>query len=601
MQDRSNEKVTSPPSRVCTTRVEDGKVKKLRSSGKNDSPAIQHINGKTYACESCKRGHRVHKCDHGKTRPISETNQPGRPSGGQKRGCQCPRNCACTTKTCKCERDCSCTQEMYLIVRLDNPMAINRDATSTPKPVWEDANGNKMTLKKVWADANGKEIGDEEYQERKRRMEEREEGAISTPELPKPSSSCCSSIMPKQELESPPEKPAGGCRHRQNIAAAEPQPHSGSLTTSALQQPPKTTPETWMSACSCGSGCSCLYCPDHPNNATSINHTQQQFKHLARQAYNGGPASVPMPLVSAINSTSCMGGRPSVFLSRTPDVSQQQLQQFFPDDLDPNAIYLTYPIQQHSWTNQPTTAHCSHVQSPSGTMTLTPETSETYVDPLNDLASQSALWELFPDDSNGTWNFSEGEMGDTSFSWIGVDASQGTDYNIGQATVASMSTEQIVSIPSISTGQQPPSVTLTMEALESPSALHGLPVLEPGTFPDSPLHFDPQNAFDSFNVQPAQGAAMQSVPAHPLATNMPFQYSGQSDSQDLTLFGDTPLLPFGVSQHQPEFRPTIARQMSHVDRTSTPWIGCDSVDDKQIERDLKGTSMSNSPPIANLV
>ena len=253
MQVPAIQKISSAPK--GTTRIEDGKVKKLKATNKNELPAIQHINGKTYACESCKRGHRVHKCGHGKTRPISETKQPGRPSAGKRRGCHCPRNCQCTTKTCKCERDCACTQEAFLIVRLENPTITGREATSTPKPVWEDAEGNQLTLKKVWADANGKEIDDEEYQARQRRLKEREEAIKDVPV-----SSCCGST----KLEEEPDSPKRGCRHRQNVAAI--QPHPGRLSTDLTksQSSLEPTTEPWMSTCSCGSGCSCLYCPDHP-------------------------------------------------------------------------------------------------------------------------------------------------------------------------------------------------------------------------------------------------------------------------------------------------------------------------------------------------
>ncbi|KEF51330.1 uncharacterized protein A1O9_12680, partial [Exophiala aquamarina CBS 119918] len=439
MLPKSSDKVSSPPK---TARVEDGKVKKLKSSTKAEPTitAIQHINGKTYACESCKRGHRVHKCDHGKTRPISETNQPGRPSGGQKRGCQCPRNCACTSKTCKCQRDCSCTQDMYVIVRVDGPQLLNRDASSTPKPVWEDADGNKMTLKKVWADANGKQIDEEEYNKRRQKNKEREEGLPPTLDL----MSCCATTtttttvkQPKQEPESPPPTaPVGGCRHRQNLSSF---PANATLVPDQPQLSAKSANDPLMAACSCGSGCSCLYCPDHPNNATSINHTQQQVKNFAEQAYTG-QGFVPNPsFVPETHSRSCMGGRPTFFLSRTPGISQQQLQQFFPEDLNPNAIYLTYPIQQHSWTNQPMAAHCSHISSPSAPMAVTPDTSDPFADPPSDFVDTSAPWELLPDDSNGTWNFSDSHLGDNGFSWVDFDASRGTDYNIGQATVASIS------------------------------------------------------------------------------------------------------------------------------------------------------------------
>ncbi|OCT45489.1 hypothetical protein CLCR_01520 [Cladophialophora carrionii] len=509
----SDTSVTTP--RVATppkgaSRVEDGKVRKLKASYKSETPAVQHINGKTYACESCKRGHRVHKCDHGKTRPISETNQPGRPSAGTKRGCQCPRNCACTTKTCKCERDCACTQEMFLIVRLDNPTVVSRESTSTPKPVWEDSDGTRLTLKKVWADANGKEIDDDEYEARKRRMKEREDAAKDAPR-----SSCCSGKTPKEE----PDSPKGGCRHRQNVAAIQPHPGPSIRDSGLPLHAPTPASEPWMSSCSCGSGCSCLYCPDHPNNATSINHAQQQVKNLAEQAYIGGHALTPVPSNSENTSRSCMGGQPSFFLSSTPDVSQHQLQQFFSDTLNPNAIYLAYPIQQHSWTNRPLSSHCSRVHSPSEVMTISPDAPDMFPDPLSDMPIPLHA----PNDVSGTWDFSGNQLGRSSFSWTGLDASYGTDYNIGQATVASIS------------NSAPPRMLPAPNAIETPAiggnlntvTNHSLPIHFTDTLPqldenafvdfDGPIspnqpngntsmvnHFS-HETLPTFNVQPIQG------------------------------------------------------------------------------------------------
>lgn len=538
----STPKVSSPPK--GNSRVEDGKIKKLKSTSKSDTSAIQHINGKTYACESCKRGHRVNKCDHGKTRPISETNQPGRPSAGQKRGCHCPRNCACTTKTCKCERDCACTQEMFLIVRLDKPVVINRESTPTPKPVWEDADGNRLTLKKVWADANGKEIDDEEYQARKRRMKEREEAAKDTPK-----SSCCGSKTPKEE----PESPKGGCRHRQNVAAI--QPHPGPSIPEAIPQLNSLKPpaEPWMSTCSCGSGCSCLYCPDHPNNATSINHAQQQVKNLAEQAYTGGHALTPVTSISESNSRSCMGGQPSFFLSNTPAVSHDQLQQFFSDTLNPNAIYLAYPIQQHSWTNRPLSSHCSHVHSPPAGPMPTPQDNQAlYTDSLSDISTS-----LLSNEDMGTWNFPGSELGGSSFSWTGLDASYGTDYNIGQATIASISNTP----PSVfqpSTTQQAPPIHINSTTISS---------TEPPGLPLMPEFQDPivqlqESSFPTFNIPDSSDPAL-----------------------DVDIFASDPLPTFNTQPAQNNCC------------TSQQWVDFDLLHDPQTDSEfnVNGTPRTHSP------
>ncbi|KIW42875.1 uncharacterized protein PV06_06380 [Exophiala oligosperma] len=586
MQERSGEKVSSPPK---TGRVEDGKIRKIRTANRTEITPIQHFNGKTYACESCKRGHRVNKCDHGRTRPISETNQPGRPSAGQRRGCHCPRNCACTTKTCKCQRDCACTQEMYLVVRVDGPQIINREATSSPKPVWEDANGNKMTLKKVWADANGKELNDEEYHDRKRRMRERQGGVSTTPEAT--TSSCCGSKKVKEEPQSPQPLSTGGCRHRQNI---EKQPDSASLTATPAV-PSASMSQSWKAACSCGSGCSCLYCPDHPNNATSINHTQQQVKNLAEQAYSEFDGLMPVSFMQENDSTSCMGGRPTFFLSRTPNVSQQQLEQYFPESSDPNAIYLRYPISQHSWTNQPASSHCSHIPSPTTVMAMTPDPSESYVEPLPDLSQQSLDYDFLPNDTNGTWDFSGGQFGGSSFSWMDFDASRGTDYNIGQATVASAMDGGIFSISQALPGQQIPEISVNVDAMMSPAHLNGLPVtLENSQYPVSSTPFDPQNSFVDFTS--ADGQTNQANFAKSNGA-VPQGQSEQAlfDTGSMNMTHQT-----AQSLRAPQSQLNTGLVGSHY---STPisWDQFDSLNEDPTNGNLATTSMASSPQLVSRV
>lgn len=531
----------------------------------------------------------MNKCDHGRTRPISETNQPGRPSAGQRRGCHCPRNCACTTKTCKCQRDCACTQEMYLVVRVDGPQIINREATSSPKPVWEDANGNKMTLKKVWADANGKELNDEEYHDRKRRMRERQGGVSTTPEAT--TSSCCGSKKVKEEPQSPQPLSTGGCRHRQNI---EKQPDSASLTATPAV-PSASMSQSWKAACSCGSGCSCLYCPDHPNNATSINHTQQQVKNLAEQAYSEFDGLMPVSFMQENDSTSCMGGRPTFFLSRTPNVSQQQLEQYFPESSDPNAIYLRYPISQHSWTNQPASSHCSHIPSPTTVMAMTPDPSESYVEPLPDLSQQSLDYDFLPNDTNGTWDFSGGQFGGSSFSWMDFDASRGTDYNIGQATVASAMDGGIFSISQALPGQQIPEISVNVDAMMSPAHLNGLPVtLENSQYPVSSTPFDPQNSFVDFTS--ADGQTNQANFAKSNGA-VPQGQSEQAlfDTGSMNMTHQT-----AQSLRAPQSQLNTGLVGSHY---STPisWDQFDSLNEDPTNGNLATTSMASSPQLVSRV
>ncbi|KAK5045099.1 hypothetical protein LTR84_010247 [Exophiala bonariae] len=476
---------------------------------------------------------------------------------------------------------------MYVIVRVDGPQLISRDATSTPKPVWEDADGNQMTLKKVWADANGKQIDEEEYNKRKRKFKEREEGLpptlTATPEI----KSCCAtkSTRPKHELDSPPSTTApSGCRHRQNLSAL---PAHDSLMSDQVPPAFKSAVDPWMTACSCGSGCSCLYCPDHPNNATSINHTQQQVKNFAQHAYAGQGLVQNTSFVPEAHSTSCMGGRPSFFLSRTPGVSQQQLEQLFSDNLNPNAIYLTYPIQQHSWTNQPMSAHCSQIPSPAAPLAATPETGDQFVNPEPDFVDTSVPWELLPDNSNGTWNFSDSQLGDNGFSWMDFDASRGTDYNVGQATVASSLGPYEFSL------QVPHPITAISPLANFDSILsNNIAIDLNNAIPHSPAHLGPQPGFQPF---PITGAELDPQPIS--LTMAPSQQS---------LYATEHLESFPFSRPHPAVQPAapVRSCCGGSNQVTIPqsikWNGNDIFLNQGVTTDLRSPMpIPNSPPILN--
>ena len=328
---------------------------------------------------------------------------------------------------------------MFLIVRVDRVQPCNREDSPMSNPIWEDSEGNKMTLKKVWADADGRRISEAEYHERKRRMKEREDGL--TPPRPGPQasvSSCCAGKVAKEEVLSPPAVAVeGGCRHAQAVN------HVHSLT----EMPLATTVETQnvVPGCTCGPGCGCLFCPEHPNNATSINHAQQQVRHMAENGSRSGQAVLNgTPLVPEQAFKSCMGGQPRFALATKADLSQQQLQQFFPDDLTPGAIYLRYPISQHSWSAHPSVNVCAGGDDHFET--------ELYPDsiPTPNLFTQSPTY------SSGTWNFSDGLTGNSGFGWTNLDASNGTDFTIGTATVASFPHDDQFPPPYLSPPYQTP-------------------------------------------------------------------------------------------------------------------------------------------------
>jgi hypothetical protein len=133
---------------------------------------------------------------------------------------------------------------------------------------------------------------------------------------------------------------------------------------------------------------------------------------------------------------------------------------------------------------------------------MSPEAADVYVDQANDDPSQSIPWDLLPDDSNGTWNFSEGQLGDNGFSWMEFDASRGTDYSIGQATVAShMPYQDNMYVPPIPQPQelQPPTTSFN-------------PTMDNGVGMEIPSHLDVQTDYMPFPTPTNQSLHVR-VPA----------------------------------------------------------------------------------------
>jgi hypothetical protein len=301
------------------------KVTKKRSDSK---PPIQFWAGKTYACNACKRGHRVKSCDHGKDgKPISATNQPGRPSSGSDRKCTCPKTCSCTTN-CKCVKDgCLCVQRMFLVVALKSrPKPEWIDEEVEPAPQWTDGNGEEKTLNPVYVDMTGKVIP----AEKARAMEEEKERRRTEGESKQqPAKSCCASKEVKEE-QSP--TPTPGCRHRETVPV------------------PKTTPVTLPSntatRCTCGVKCQCTLCPEHPNNAATRSYNAEQLgamaanhtrSYLPTQSIPNGQLYTP-----EIPQGSCLGGQASYMLTRTRP-TLHDFQRMFPGHgLDDNL--MLFPI-----------------------------------------------------------------------------------------------------------------------------------------------------------------------------------------------------------------------------------------------------------------
>ena len=185
--------------------------------------AKQSFNGKTYACISCKNGHRVRQCDHGYDRPVSATNQPGRPSSGSKRKCTCPKDCSCHDKdNCKCERNCVCVEAMYLIVHVSkkgSPKIQHKVSKieRSPSPIISRVNekGQQEVLQKVYTDLTGKPLSDEETKRRNEEREKREQIEQDQKNAVKAESSTSTPFefqihQPTPSLLSPTAAPASG-------------------------------------------------------------------------------------------------------------------------------------------------------------------------------------------------------------------------------------------------------------------------------------------------------------------------------------------------------------------------------------------------------
>ncbi|ETN43908.1 uncharacterized protein HMPREF1541_11039 [Cyphellophora europaea CBS 101466] len=385
--------------------MEEKKGKKAKE--KAEQIPKQFFDGKTYACQSCKNGHRVRTCNHGRTKPIAPTNQPGRPSSGSKRKCTCPKNCGCKDN-CKCGRDCLCVQKMYLICLVSKPDAKDVPRTNSPKPpVWENERGQSETLKTVWADASGQLLTDNEAQRRQREKEQREQGQ---------SGGCCSTKQPEEEIAKP--APKGGCRHRDAVKQEQATP-----TLDRTSLAPSTT-----SRCTCGTACQCTLCPEHPNNAATRQYNAQTLNLMATQ-HNYLPAPSMMSgsmYTPDVPQESCMGGQPRFFLSRNKP-TQQDFQNFFPSAMSGDYV-MSYPVDQ--WGAQ------SPLQSPP-TMPL-----QQYPDPQPEA-------QMIPDLPADTLDF------DNQFMSMNMDWTSRQQDDMWEMRLGDASVDQISQFPTLGPAPTP--------------------------------------------------------------------------------------------------------------------------------------------------
>ena len=335
--------------RASGHKVQNGRIEKSKSKKELKQPTYR-IGGRTFACEACKKGHRVSKCTHASERPVSMTNDPGRPSGDQKRHCDCPKQCACTKKNCKCDRNCNCTQTMYMLVCV--PM---KDGEKVENGEWQIS-------EEVITDLQGKKLTDEEIRIRNelKQMQQTAKSGIATPGPLRTSLTTSDADSAVKSC----------CQHKKNIEEQkQPIPSPEELTTN--QRRPQ---------CDCGTGCTCAFCLDHPNNQTSHFLAQQQAAYFSNQSLNQHqvhPTWTP-PQVGG----SCMGTNPRFAISNTPNPSQSQFQTLFPavGSVAQGGYFISYPFTRYTGFIQPAfiqPMHSPMLSTPMSDPLLSPYTIET--------------------------------------------------------------------------------------------------------------------------------------------------------------------------------------------------------------------------------
>lgn len=395
---------TSPESsspQASGRRVQNGRIEKPKTKKKSKQPTYR-IGGRTFACEACKKGHRVSKCTHASERPVSMTNDPGRPSGDQKRHCDCPKQCSCTKKNCKCDRNCSCTQSMYMLVYV--PM---KDGEKAKEGEWQIG-------QEVITDLHGKQLTDEEIRVRNELKQMQQLTKSGTP--------ASATLKPSPTASEP--TPKSCCQHKKNIEEQK-QPVLSTEDLAAGQRRPQ---------CNCGAGCTCAFCLDHPNNQTSHLLAQQQAAYFSSQTY-GQQQMYPSWEPPQVGG-SCMGTSPRFAVSSTPNPSQSQFQTLFPavGPAGQGGYFISYPFTKFSGFVQPAFVqplHSPMMAIPITEPPLTPYNTESTTPAPFMQASTSSCYHPSKKDDNSVpqvkpvfdgFDFSSYDIGDAVASgWNGFD------------------------------------------------------------------------------------------------------------------------------------------------------------------------------------
>ena len=310
-----------------------------RAGGAPKKPPNYQIDGRTFACQECKNGHRVGLCTHHEKRPLYRTNEPGRPAAGKQRRCQCPKRCGHSHK-CRCDRDCSCTQKMYFIAFFDS----NGRPVPTCGGKPEDGQGGAWEIvQTVTTDLKANILPPEEVDKRHRRRKSQ----TQNPESPLPAVTV--------QFQNRPPDPSNSLGSSEAAATvpdrdASDLPHTDDqLFPSNLDQVRPTVTVPQGSICGCGPSCNCAFCLEHPNNATSRRLVQQNAIHLSTQ-------DVPTLFTPDQTVPSCTGAAPQFALFPGAFPSEADLQSLFPpSEQQRDGLFLAWPVQSSDFSVGPST------------------------------------------------------------------------------------------------------------------------------------------------------------------------------------------------------------------------------------------------------
>ena len=321
--------------------MQNGRIQKPKPK-KNGLTPTYRIDGRTFACEGCKNGHRVSKCTHAGQRPVHMTNDPGRPSADQKRHCDCPKTCTCQKKNCKCPRNCTCVQTMYMLVYVPVDQQKQEGEWKVDKTVLTDLKGKVLTAEEV----ETRRL--EKLRQQGRPSRASTLGAVDDMPVSQGYTTRFEtpvSIKTETSTATSASTPKSSCCHRKNIHVEQPVPRVDYDTTVPVRT------RRALGSCNCGENCPCEFCLDHPNNKTSQDIAQQRarqyFGNIPKLEEGAFDESCPNP--PAQKGLSCMGTKPRFAFHTNPDPSDAEYQAIFgPDATTADGYFLAYDVGSYS-------------------------------------------------------------------------------------------------------------------------------------------------------------------------------------------------------------------------------------------------------------